>query len=116
DSINKPIRKSFAALVSRTAAVNIFIIVSTVAILISFFLAESINNLMLGGVQVASVAILAFYSSYLKKGMLAGNIAVALLSAMVPIITGLYEPSFYQNFDYIFIYAVFAFLLSLIRE
>ncbi|HLG35718.1 MAG TPA: geranylgeranylglycerol-phosphate geranylgeranyltransferase [Bacteroidia bacterium] len=116
DSINKPDKKSFAALVSRTAAINIFIIINSVAILISFFLAESINNLLLGGVQVTAVALLALYSGYLKKILLLGNISVALLSAMVPVLAGLYEPSFYLNFDYIFIYAGFAFLISLTRE
>lgn len=116
DSINKPMRKGFAALFSRAVSVNIFIIVSTIAILISFFLAESINNLMLGGVQVTAVALLAFYSSHLKKVMLLGNVVVALLSASVPLLAGLYEPSFYPNFRYIFIYAGFAFLISFIRE
>jgi 4-hydroxybenzoate polyprenyltransferase len=116
DSINKPDKKSFAAIVSKPVAVNIFIILSALAIVIAFFLAESINNLMLGGVQVAAAILLALYSGYLKKIMLLGNIVIALLSAMIPVLSGLYEPSFYQNFVYIFIYASFAFMLSLIRE
>mgnify|MGYP003335851479 CR=1 FL=1 len=116
DAINRPRKKSYAAMISKTAALNIFIILSSVAILIAFYIAESINNLLLGGVQVAAVLLLGLYSGYLKKIMLVGNVVVALLSAMIPVVAGLYEPSFYQNFVYIIIYAVFAFLVSLIRE
>ena len=116
DSFNKPEKKTFSSAISRAASTNIFIITGAVAVTISFFLAESINNIWLGGVQLASVTLLAFYSSHLKKIMLLGNVVVALLSAMIPVVAGLYEPSFYPNFSYILIYAGFAFLISLIRE
>jgi len=116
DSINKPGKKSITTIISRTTAINIFLITGTAAILIAFFLAESVANLWLGGIQVAAVTLLALYSSHLKKIILLGNVAIALLSAMVPLLAGLYEPSIYDNFDYIYIYAGFAFLISLIRE
>ncbi|MBK5285475.1 MAG: UbiA family prenyltransferase, partial [Bacteroidia bacterium] len=116
DSVNKPAKQSFASVISKTAAINIFIIICSIAVVIAFFLAESINNIWLGGVQLASVVLLAFYSNYLKKILLLGNLVVASLSAMVLITAGLYEPSFYPNFSYIIIYAVFAFLFSLFRE
>jgi 4-hydroxybenzoate polyprenyltransferase len=116
DSVNKPGRESFANVSSRSTSVNIYIILSSTAIAISFFIAESINNLPLGFVQVAASALLAFYSVQLKKIMLLGNMAVAVLSASIPVLAGLYELSYYPNFSYILIYAGFAFILSLIRE
>jgi len=116
DSVNKPAKQSFASVISKTASLNIFIISNSAAVIIAFFLAESINNFWLGGVQFASVILLAFYSRKLKKIMLLGNFIIALLSAMVLVTAGLYEPSFYPNFSYILIYAGFAFLFSLLRE
>lgn len=116
DSINKPQKKSFAAGLSRAAAINTFIIMSAVSIAIAFFLADSILNFWLGFIQAGSVVLLALYSGVLKKVMLAGNLSVALLSAFVPATVGLYEPSFYPNFSYLTIYIGFAFLISLIRE
>lgn len=116
DAVNKPQKQSFAAAISRTAAINIFIIMSAVAIAIAFFIAESVLNFWLGFIQVASITLLALYSGVLKKVMLVGNITIAILSALVPVTIGLYEPSFYPNFNYVSIYAGFAFLISLIRE
>src|SRR5258706_35440 len=116
DRVNRPQKKSFAAGISRAAAINTFIILSAISIVIAFFLADSILNFWLGFVQATSVALLALYSGVLKKIILAGNLTVALLSAFVPLIVGLYEPSFYPNFSYIYIYAGFAFMISLIRE
>ncbi len=116
DSVNKPGKKSFAAGISRSAAINIFIILGAIAITTAFFLADSILNFWLGFIQVISVALLALYSGVLKKVMLAGNLTVAFLSALVPATVGLYEPSFYPNFSYLAIYAGFAFMISLVRE
>lgn len=116
DSVNKPHKKSFAASISRSSAINIYIIVSSIAVAIAFFIADSILNFWLGFVQVGSSVLLALYSGVLKKIPLLGNLTVALLSAAVPATVGLYEPSFYPNFTYIFIYSGFAFLISLIRE
>jgi 4-hydroxybenzoate polyprenyltransferase len=116
DSVNKPGRKSFAGITPRSTSINVFIIMSSAAIAISFFIAESINNFLLGFVQVAASMLLALYSGVLKKIILIGNISVALLSATIPVLAGLYEPSYYPNFNYILIYGGFAFLLSLTRE
>jgi 4-hydroxybenzoate polyprenyltransferase len=116
DNVNRPQKKSFAANISRTSAINIYIILTSIAVAIAFFIADSILNFWLGFVQVGSSVLLALYSGVLKKIPLLGNLTVALLSALVLAIPGLYEPSFYPNFTYIFIYSGFAFLLSLIRE
>ena len=117
DAINKPRKKSFAANISRSSAINIYIILTSIAVAIAFFIADSILNFWLGFVQVGSSVLLALYSGVLKKIPFVGNVTVALLSALVPAIAGLYEPSFYPNFTpYISIYSGFAFLISLIRE
>jgi 4-hydroxybenzoate polyprenyltransferase len=116
DGINKPQKKSFAASISRTSAINTFIILTSIAVAVAFFIADSILNFWLGFVQVGSSVLLALYSGVLKKIPLLGNLTVALLSALVLATVGLYEPSFYPNFTYIFIYSGFAFLISLIRE
>ena len=116
DRVNRPQKNSFAAGISRTTAINTFVIMTSVAVAVAFFLADSVLNFWLGFVQVGSVVLLALYSGVLKKIMFAGNITVALLSAMVIITAGLYEPSLYPNFGFVGIYAGFAFMLSFMRE
>ena len=116
DRVNRPKKNSFAAGISRTAAINTFVIMTSIAVAIAFFLANSILNFWLGFVQVTSVVLLALYSGVLKKIVFAGNITIALLSAMVIYTVALYEPSFEPNFLYIHIYAGFAFMISLMRE
>lgn len=116
DRVNKPQKQSFAAGISRTTAINTFVIMTSIAVAMGFFLANSILNTWLGLVQVASTVLLALYSGVLKKIIFAGNIIVAALSAMVIVIVGLYEPSIYPNFNYIIMYGGFAFMISMVRE
>jgi len=116
DQVNRPKKNSWAAGIPRSADINIFVILTSIAVAIAFFLASSILNFWLGFIQVGSVVLLALYSGVLKRIVFAGNITVALLSALVIYTVGLYEPSFEPNLSYIYIYAGFAFMISLIRE
>jgi 4-hydroxybenzoate polyprenyltransferase len=73
DAINKPQKKSFGASISRTAAINIFIIMGAIAVAIAFFIADSVLNFWLGFIQVGSVVLLGLYSGVLKKVPLTGK-------------------------------------------
>src|SRR5258706_3316297 len=102
DRVNRPQKKSFAAGISRAAAINTFIILSAISIVIAFFLADSILNFWLGFVQATTVALLAVYSGVLKKIILAGIITVPLVSAILSHTGGLCAPFSYPNFSYIY--------------
>ena len=56
------------------------------------------------------------YSSYYKRKVLSGNFLIALLSMLMVILPGLYEPSYYPNIIYLLFYGLFAFFISFVRE
>lgn len=79
-------------------------------------------SLKIGLVDLICAGLLILYSMSLKKGFLAGNLVVALLSASVIALVWLVSPKIldaqeYSTVErYIWVYAGFAFFMSLIRE
>ena len=71
-------------------------------------------SLKIGLIDLVCAGLLILYSMSLKKGFLAGNLVVALLSASVIILVWMLEPEMTEK--YIWVYAGFAFFMSLIRE
>ena len=67
------------------------IVISSIAILIGGYLAFKLGNWKLILIQILSVGALWYYSTLFKKQVLIGNIVVALLAALVPLVAGLYE-------------------------
>jgi 4-hydroxybenzoate polyprenyltransferase len=79
-----------------------------------------------------SAVTLYMYSAQFKKRLLIGNVLIALLTAFSVLLTGLFEPHFFKEISIwirgseemnyvsgaviILVYALFAFLISLIRE
>ncbi len=116
DEVNKPGKNLIGKEFSERFAKRLFFIFSIVGILIGFYLATIIQRQVMGFIQVFATGSLWMYSTYYKKRLFIGNIIIALLSALVVIIVGLYEPSIYPNIEFILYYAAFAFLVSLIRE
>ncbi len=69
-----------------------------------------------------------FYSTSFKRQVLIGNVVISLLTAVSVVVVGFYEKQIYESFEAILspagrrliqiigIYALFAFLLSMIRE
>jgi len=116
DAINKPgkniIGKSFSFESARLTAIILFTIGSIMGIVLSFRLHVSAMGLLLPFSAVS----LFMYSSHFKRRLLIGNIIIAVLSALSVLITALFEPHFYPNIQFVLIYAVFAFFISLIRE
>lgn len=126
DLINKPNKVIVGKKVSEKLAYNLFISFNVIGVLIGFYLSHLIGRSGFFALFVVISGLLYIYASYLKQIMLVGNLVIALLVAMSLLLVGLFEllPAITpQNqetqltfFKIIFDYAVFAFLLTLVRE
>ena len=116
DEINNPGKNSIGKFISAEAARRLCYVSWSVGIVIGFYLAFKIEKPVMGFIHVFAAGSLWMYSTYYKKRLLIGNIIIALLSALVLLMVGLFEPEFYPNITYLLIYSGFAFSVTLIRE
>lgn len=131
DRLNKPGKNMLEGKVSVRKAFRVYYLLNAIAIGLGFYLAWFAGSLQLGLIFPAIIGLLWFYSSRYQRMILWGNIIIALLSALVVGIIWLFE--FFlllQNTgefvevirqlsaisNYVFAYAIFAFLVTLIRE
>lgn len=116
DEVNKPgknvVGKSFSVKSARLTSYILFTIGSIAGIVLSFRLDVKAMGLLLPFSAVS----LYMYSSHFKRRLLIGNLVIALLSALSVLMVAFFEPRFYPNIQFVLIYAVFAFLISLVRE
>lgn len=108
DIINKPKRVIIGKLLKRRIAIFAH----------SFFNFLGIALGLFAGWKIAAIAFISafmlwLYSNSLKRMPLVGNITVSLLTFLSVFLVGIY---FEKNLDLIFIFSVFAFFISLIRE
>jgi 4-hydroxybenzoate polyprenyltransferase len=131
DAVNKPDKMIIDRQVSARGAIAIHLVINGIATLLGFFLAWRIHSLAFGLIFPFIAVLLWFYSASYKRTFLWGNIIVAFLTAFVILIVWLFE-FFHLRLDAesfglvvqklkgvtrIFLaYAVFAFLVSLLRE
>ena len=120
DRINKPQRVVIDRGLKRDKAIYLHWILSGIAVLIGFYLAFKIGYWKFGFIQLLSVGLLWFYSTTFKKEFFIGNLIIAVLTGLVPLIVGLYEPQIYEtshsSFNFILGYSFFAFLITIPRE
>ena len=132
DTVNKPDEVIVGRKIKRRVAMGAHLIISFIAIAIGYYLARKVGMYKLVFIHVLSAGFLWFYSTDFKKQLLLGNLVVATLAAMVPLIVGLYEiPLLIReyrdlllerstNFNFIFYfvlaYAGFSFLTTMVRE
>ncbi len=107
DKINRPNRPIPSGVITRKEAVLYYLILSFVAILISYLVSFQAVS-----VVVLTLILLYFYSYLLKSIPLVGNVLVAFCTAFAFIYGGIVV----GNINAAFIPAVFAFLINLIRE
>ena len=128
DRINKPQKLYIDNGVKRRLAIFIHTIFNILGFLIGVYVAYQAHNVFLCGIQFLSITALWFYSTHFKKQVLSGNLVVSILSAMVPLQVLIFEmplleDKFLQSiksFSFLYLsvcsFALFAFLLSLVRE
>ena len=132
DEINKPEKKIIDKLIKRRWAIVMHIVFSLTAIFIGFYIDSQTPVFWLGFSNTICVLLLFAYSISFKKKLLVGNVLISLLTAWVIFVCFLcyYRtltckgceptlewPAILRRFIRIsFLYAGFAFVISLIRE
>lgn len=125
DKINKPNKIFIEKSISKKKAKNSYLILTFVGLILGVYLSIiNLNNttLLLYFITVTS---LYFYSKYLKKTVLLGNLMISIL-IVLPIfmvvslnnssITDFINDSYMELNNIIFLYLIFAFFTTLIRE
>jgi 4-hydroxybenzoate polyprenyltransferase len=108
DAINKPERVVVGKAIRRRPAMFTHMVLSFIGIALGFWL-----SIPVGLINLGAVLLLWGYSARFKKMPLVGNVVVALLSASMLLVVAVYAGKL-NNIT--ISYAVFAFLISLIRE
>lgn len=126
DTINKPEKVIVTKHISEQAAYNWFIALSVIGVGLGFYVSNLIGKSGFAAIFVIVSALLYVYANYLKRTFLIGNIVISALVALSIIIVGLFEllPAINNSnqqtqimfFKILIDYAVFAFMINLIRE
>ncbi len=142
DRVNKPRDIIVGVHVKRRVAMLIHQLLNFSGLAIAFYVAWRIGFWKLSIVHFFAAGSLWFYSVQFKRELIIGNVIIAFLAGLVPVLVGIYEiplliktygaevtayfkmnrpeedPAVYFKYLFYFIigYAVFAFLLNLIRE
>jgi 4-hydroxybenzoate polyprenyltransferase len=130
DQVNKPHKLVVEKIIKRRWAIVWHLSLSAIGILLSFYIGSKVNNILIGFANLLCVALLWFYSTTFKRTLLIGNVIISLLSAWVILVLYFSEWSrilqtdiardqlfaMTRVFRLAFLYAGFAFIISLIRE
>ena len=107
DYINKPEKVIIGKIIKRRVALAIHLGLNLIALAIGIFL-----SIWIGLIHFISIFLLWFYSNHLKRLPLIGNLIVAVLTGATVLILSL----LYDSGIIVFVYALFAFSITLIRE
>lgn len=126
DLVNHPDKVLIGNSVSEKKAFSLYIIFTVVGVGIGFYLSNLVGRNGFSVLFVIISALLYIYATYLKQTTLIGNIVISLLVSMSLLIVGLFEllPVITEQnretqltfFKIIFDYAIFAFMINLLRE
>jgi len=132
DLINKPARVVVGVAISRRVAMILHLVLNIIGVGIGIYLAFYVGLPALSLVFMLSTGLLWFYSTNYKKQFLVGNLAVAFLTGLVPLMVVLfeipllnreygevmirYDSDFTYLFAWVSAFSFFAFITTLIRE
>jgi 4-hydroxybenzoate polyprenyltransferase len=128
DIINKPDKMVLDKVINRRWAMAWHTILNMAGVSLGFIVAWRIGQIYLGLTQVFCSLLLWFYSTSFKRQVLIGNVLISLLTALAVVVVGFYEKQIYESFEAIMspsgrkliqvigVYALFAFMISLVRE
>lgn len=126
DAINKPDKQIVGKKITKDQAYLYYMAFTFIGVVTGFYLANDVNRSTFFGIFVVIAALLYIYASFLKPMLLVGNIVISALVSLSLIIVGIFDllptinmqNKFIQSsmFEVIFDYAVFAFLITFIRE
>src|SRR5690554_539963 len=134
DRVNRPERTVITKHIKRRWAIVFHWILNFVAFGIAIHLGLVLETFWYVFIHLLSINLLWFYSMQLKRTLVIGNVVIALLTALVPILVGIYYQDYFKEVmiesaypfhlnSYVFfpVYlgvglGVFAFVLNLTRE
>ncbi len=90
DRVNKPEKVIIGKYVKKRVAIASHWIINFIAFSIAAYLSYRMKSFWYVFIHLFSINILWFYSMYFKRRFLTGNILVAALTAMVPVIVGIF--------------------------
>ncbi len=126
DHINKPNKNVIDVSINRRWAIALHLILNVAGIIATIF-AVTFNKWYLVVANIICITLLWFYSTSLKRRLLVGNIIISLLTAWTILIIFFAnaplrfavegnDNSMIKLFRVAFLYAAFAFIISLVRE
>lgn len=126
DKINKPSMVLIGKKISEKSANTLFMVFNITGVVLGFYLSNVIGKPSFVAIFIITSALLYMYASYLKSVLVIGNIVISLLVALsvlmvgifdlLPAITSLNQTTQSTVFSIILDYAMFAFMINLIRE
>ena len=135
DMTNKPSKVLVGTHIERRKAMSLHNVFTALGLALGFYLSYSVNQESFAFVFIIISGALWFYSTLYKRQLLIGNILIAFLTAVVPLLVVLYDvPLILQHYHFVFVehldlykeikymmYAVivfsgFAFLTTFVRE
>lgn len=126
DNINKPNRVIIGKHISEQTAYYLFFTLNIIGVVLGFYLSHHVGKSPFFPIFVIISIALYIYASYLKGTILFGNIIISVLVALSILIVGIFDllPVLYPEnrttqlvfFKIVIDYAIFAFLINLIRE
>jgi len=126
DRINKPDKVIVGKKISEKSAYTLFIVLNCIGVVLGFFLSNSIDKPSFFALFIIISVLLYLYATYLKSVIVLGNIIISAMVAMTLIMVCLFDllPAITPEnqstqstfFSIVMDYALFAFIISLIRE
>jgi len=126
DEIAKPQNRVVGVSISETGAYNWYIVLTIIGVGIGFYLSNVIYKPTFASMFILVATLLYVYATNLKQIPLLGNIIVALLLSISIVIIALFDifpatdlenySRMDRAFDILIDYAIFAFIINLIRE
>ncbi|MEO6289989.1 MAG: geranylgeranylglycerol-phosphate geranylgeranyltransferase [Ginsengibacter sp.] len=125
DLVNKPSKLIVDRYIKRRWAIVLHVVFSALGFVLSLYVGYKLRNFYIPFFNLIAILALWFYSTTFKKKLLIGNVLISLLSAWVILVLTVAEYRFQlispdaewrRLLKVSFIYAGFAFVISLIRE
>ena len=126
DSENRPDSVIIGKYITESKAYNLYVAFTFIGVAIGFYLSNVIERPNFAIVFILIASTLYLYATSLKQSLLIGNIIIALLLSASVLIIGLFDllPATYDRnqaimgllFGILIDYAVFTFIINLIRE
>jgi len=125
DQVNKSSKVIVGKFINKRSAILLHAFLSFIGLLLSIYIGYKLRNIFIPLFNFLAINILLVYSSTFKKKILIGNILISLLTAWVILVLTMAEYRFRISPEDVvwqrllkmsFMYAGFAFIISLIRE